>query len=106
MDGKIPVHSSLFSVQRPVQYLVAISRFMTAIFGEIDKWVPMSPNRVTRISWTSTDVTASLQGAPNETFAIWYMYKSKADSVTCHLTNQGLGAFRINGEQGYVTCSA
>ena len=78
---------------------------MTTIFGEFDKWVPMSPQRVSKLTWTDDVIAANLQGASNESFTMWYMFKSKVDSVTCNLDSSGEGSLEINGKLGHVTCA-
>ena len=77
---------------------------MTVIFGEMDKWVPVSPKRVLSISWTNETVTAPLKGATNETFDFWYMLGSKADMVTCTLNSTGAATFKMDNILGIATC--
>ena len=77
---------------------------MTVIFGEMDKWVPVSPKRVLNISWTNETVTAPLKGTANETFDFWYMLGSKADMVTCTLNSTGAATFKMDNTLGIATC--
>ena len=79
-------------------------RFMTVIFGEMDKWVPMSPKRVLSISWTNETVIAPLQGAANETFDFWYILGSKMDMVTCRVSSNGSAIFKMDKTLGIATC--
>lgn len=78
--------------------------FMTVIFGQMDKWVPMSPKRVLSISWTNETVIAPLQGAANETFDFWYILGSKMDMVTCRLSSNGSAVFKMDKTLGIATC--
>ena len=77
---------------------------MTVIFGEMNKWVPMSPKRVLSISWTNETVTVPLWGAVNETFDFWYILGSKVDMVTCMLSLNGSAIFKMDNNLGIVTC--
>ena len=79
---------------------------MTVIFGEMDKWVPMSPERVLDIAWTNDTVTAPLQGAANETFDFWYMLGSKIEMVTCSLNSTGSATFKMDNILGIATCGS
>ncbi|KAL4218854.1 hypothetical protein ACF0H5_021442 [Mactra antiquata] len=78
--------------------------FMTTIFGELDKWAPMSPQRVVSVSWTNDTVTAPLIGAPKETFNFWYLLGSKLDAVTCQLSINGTVMFKMDRDLGIATC--
>jgi hypothetical protein len=77
---------------------------MTVIIGEMDKWAPVSHQRIQDITWTNTTVTAPLVGAPNESFDFWYILTSKGGSVTCNLNQSGHAVFKMDSSKGVVTC--
>ncbi|XP_052789947.1 uncharacterized protein LOC128224213 isoform X2 [Mya arenaria] len=78
--------------------------FETAILGELDKWAPMSPQRVTSLTWTSSTVTSELVGAPFEQFDFWYILGSKQNAVTCKLGATGAATFMLDNDLGIATC--
>ena len=77
---------------------------MTTLLGELDKWVPMSPQRILNLNWTNDAIVAGLQGAPNESFDMWYVLKGKVDSVTCKIDRSGSGSLKVDGIKGIVSC--
>ena len=70
----------------------------------MDKWAPVSHQRIEDITWTNTTVTAPLIGAPDESFDFWYMLTSKAGSVKCTLDDAGHAVFKMDSSKGVVTC--
>lgn len=78
--------------------------FMTAIIGEMDKWAPVSRQRIQDITWTNDTVSAPLMGAPSESFDFWYILGSKGNAVTCKLDGSGKAVFKMDKKLGVATC--
>ncbi|XP_046547847.1 uncharacterized protein LOC124257764 isoform X1 [Haliotis rubra] len=72
-----------------VSPVLTINGKQVLIQGELDKWVPMSPQRVTDIN-IADDITISLTGAAHETVSFWFNVDGKSSSVTCTLGAGGL----------------
>lgn len=55
-------------------YLFNCSSNPIALLGELDKFVPISPQRVSDISITTNDIKIELKGETGEkvTFTVWY----------------------------------
>ncbi|XP_071115649.1 uncharacterized protein [Haliotis cracherodii] len=64
------------------------------IQGELDKWVPMSPQRVTGIN-IADDITISLTGAAKEKVSFWFNVDGKSTPVACTLGAGGLATLRF-----------
>ncbi|XP_067661068.1 uncharacterized protein [Haliotis asinina] len=72
-----------------VSPVLTINGKQVLIQGELDKWVPMSPQRVTAIN-IADDITISLTGAAYETVSFWFNVDGKSSPVTCTLGAAGL----------------
>jgi hypothetical protein len=60
------------------------------ILGELSKWVPMSPQRVTDISTTATGFSISLRGAAREAVEMWFADSDdRLVKVDCQLSDAG-----------------
>lgn len=53
-----------------------------AIYGEHDKFVPMSPQRVTDIIYTEDDMVLQLVGVPSEKVVVSYLLDGMQKNVT------------------------
>ena len=51
--------------------------------GELSKYVPMSPRRVSGIQVTSADITLLVEGAVGESVTMFYSVDGQVRSVTC-----------------------
>ncbi|XP_041369682.1 uncharacterized protein LOC121383654 [Gigantopelta aegis] len=67
----------------------------TVILGELDKWVPVSPQRVTNIM-VDDDVTVRVTGAPKEAINFWFAVNNKPLLVKCILGNSGFATIRLH----------
>ncbi|XP_067661072.1 uncharacterized protein [Haliotis asinina] len=67
-----------------VSPILTINGKQVLIQGELDKWVPMSPQRVTDIN-IADDITISLSGGVHETVSFWFNEDGKSSPVTCTL---------------------
>ncbi|XP_046547865.1 uncharacterized protein LOC124257770 isoform X1 [Haliotis rubra] len=72
-----------------VSPVLTINGKQVLIQGELDKWVPMSPQRVTAIN-IADDITISLTGAAHETASFWFNVDGKSSPVICTLGAAGL----------------
>ncbi|XP_046547850.1 uncharacterized protein LOC124257765 isoform X2 [Haliotis rubra] len=77
-----------------VSPVLTINGKQVLIQGELDKWVPMSPQRVTDIN-IAEDITISLTGAVHETVSFWFNVDGKSSPVTCTLGAGGLATLRF-----------
>lgn len=59
------------------------------ILGELSKWVPVSPMRVTRMTLSSEDVQVFLSGAPGEAVEFSYLADTKMTRVNCVMSSAG-----------------
>jgi len=68
----------------------------TVLLGELDKWVPVSPNRINKIITTSTQTSIQITGSPEEVVTFYfYNSNSQLDSITCEFTNFGTANINI-----------
>ncbi|XP_071096653.1 uncharacterized protein [Haliotis cracherodii] len=67
-----------------VSPVLKINGKQVLIQGELDKWVPMSPQRVTDIN-VADDITISLTGAARETVQFWFNVDGVSSPLTCTL---------------------
>ncbi|XP_071096650.1 uncharacterized protein [Haliotis cracherodii] len=67
-----------------VSPVLKINGKQVLIQGELDKWVPMSPQRVTDIN-VADDITISLTGAAYETVKFWFNVDGVSSPLTCTL---------------------
>jgi len=58
--------------------------------GEMDKWVPMSPQRVRQIYITSDEMMITLAGGAHEVVKFAYAVNGQLQSTTCTLSSFGL----------------
>lgn len=72
--------------------------------GEIDKWAPISPQRVKGISWNDTYVIVPLDGAPGEQFDFYCLLQSKLAAATCKIPASGRATFKIDSYLGDALC--
>ncbi|XP_046547852.1 uncharacterized protein LOC124257767 isoform X1 [Haliotis rubra] len=72
-----------------VSPVLTVNGKQVLIQGELDKWVPMSPQRVTDIN-IADDITINLTGAAHETVSFWFNVDGKSSPVTCTLGAAGL----------------
>ncbi|KAH3797073.1 uncharacterized protein LOC127837128 [Dreissena polymorpha] len=96
-----------FTTESPALYHVSQGIpgwFQTTILGELDKWVPVSPQRVQDITWTDDTVTAPLMGAPKEQFDFWFILGSKENKVICVIGVDGTATFKMDLNLGIATC--
>lgn len=63
------------------------------ILGEVDKWVPLSPQRIRAIS-TGSDIIMSLAGSPGENLRIAFTENGKLQFVQCTLDSAGTATLR------------
>ncbi|XP_046547851.1 uncharacterized protein LOC124257766 [Haliotis rubra] len=78
-----------------VSPVLSINGKQVLIQGELDKWVPMSPQRVTGIN-IADDITISLTGAAHETVSFWFNVDGKSSPVTCTLGAGGLATLSFS----------
>ncbi|KAL5016032.1 hypothetical protein ScPMuIL_005621 [Solemya velum] len=72
------------------------------IYGEEDKWVPMSPQRVLRIATTNDDITLTVKGSFEETVKFAFIEWSSGSSlrsVTCTFGPSGQAVIRYSSSQ-------
>ena len=74
------------------------------MLGELDKWVPMSKQRLIDLTWTDTDIQGVMNGAPLEKFDFYYILSTKENSVSCMLDEFGYAVLRMNKALGTVKC--
>ncbi|KAK3600158.1 hypothetical protein CHS0354_012281 [Potamilus streckersoni] len=70
------------------------------VLGELDKWVPISPQRVSEIEVTTDDVHVKMMGVPGEAFDFWYIYKNETYTAKCLINPEGSAVFIMR----YGTC--
>ncbi|XP_048237369.1 uncharacterized protein LOC125372210 [Haliotis rufescens] len=61
---------------------------VVVVLGELDKWVPMSPQRVVWIRM-DTDVSIRITGAPSEVVTFWFSLNDQVVTVKCILGPKG-----------------
>ena len=69
-----------FTVKKSIQLLFLPLDFRSesvSLLGEMDKLVPLSPQRTTQVSVSTSDVEVKLLGVPGETI-VYYVYKRSA----------------------------
>jgi hypothetical protein len=54
-----------------------------ALIGEQSKWVPVSPNRVLKITSENSQLQVQIQGAANETVEFSFMINEQLTKVEC-----------------------
>ncbi|XP_046561027.1 uncharacterized protein LOC124270048 [Haliotis rubra] len=59
------------------------------IQGELDKWVPMSPQRVVDITVDSSDIIVRIAGASNEQVFFWFNTDGVSQRVGCFVDETG-----------------
>ncbi|XP_064616875.1 uncharacterized protein LOC135480876 [Liolophura sinensis] len=63
------------------------------ILGEVDKWVPLSPQRIRTIS-TGSDIIMSLAGSPEEKLRLAFIENGKLRFMQCTLDSAGTATLR------------
>ena len=64
--------------------------------GEPEKWVPVSPQRVTSIRWDQDDVTVHLKGAAQEKVNFAFTLGGLRGKYTCELSETGTTAISFH----------
>ena len=59
------------------------------LHGELDKWVPMSSKRVSRIEVSSKNVELYITGGVGEKVTFTHMYGGQVSMVTCTISQAG-----------------
>ncbi|XP_067662761.1 uncharacterized protein [Haliotis asinina] len=59
------------------------------IQGELDKWVPMSPQRVVDINVDSNDITVRIAGAESEQVLFWFNTDGVSQRIGCFISETG-----------------
>ncbi|XP_048245597.1 uncharacterized protein LOC124128193 [Haliotis rufescens] len=72
-----------------VSPVVTFQGHQVLIQGELDKWVPMSPQRVVDINVDSNDINVRITGGALEEVKFWFNTDGVSKSVTCYLGNTG-----------------
>ncbi len=83
-------------------YIIFFRKSELLLLGEISKWIAMSPQRVTKISFNHEDFNVFLQGASGETVVFYYVHKSKADSLKCVLSKDGTAWISLADKKCYA----
>ncbi|XP_046337463.2 uncharacterized protein LOC124119101 [Haliotis rufescens] len=91
MSGCSTVDFCLFYVS-PV---LKVQGKQVLVQGELAKWVPMSPQRVTDIS-IGDDILISLKGAAAESVAFWFNVDGASSPLTCTLGQDGRASLSFN----------
>lgn len=60
-----------------------------AIYGEHDKYVPMSPQRITDIIYTETDMVLEVAGVASENVTISYLMDGQLKHITQVFSSSG-----------------
>ncbi|VDI03427.1 Hypothetical predicted protein [Mytilus galloprovincialis] len=85
-NGKYPLNlNGCTSDQFCLFYLspiIIVGQHTIAIYGEHDKFVPMSPQRVTDIIYTEDDMVLQLVGVPSEKVVVSYLLDGMQKNVT------------------------
>ena len=58
--------------------------------GELDRWVPVSGQRITGLDVTPSDVTLQLTGASNESVEMMFLEGAMNVKIACTLGKDGL----------------
>ncbi|XP_062608013.1 uncharacterized protein LOC134269826, partial [Saccostrea cucullata] len=59
------------------------------IFGEISKWVPMSPERVTNIVHAEINMRVGIRGKPGETVTMAFLVNNSTRRSSCQIDTSG-----------------
>ena len=65
------------------------------LLGELDKFVPMSPQRVTSISSSTEDIMLTLSGIPKETVTMTISVDSGYHAVKCVIGEGGTAVISV-----------
>ena len=68
------------------------------MIGEVNKWVPMSSQRVKAIDVGSSDVKVELEGVKDEVINFHIMYAGKSMVFTCKFRGDGLAILSLNNK--------
>lgn len=67
----------------------------TILYGELSKWVPISPKRVTEIHFSLDDIYVTLQGGSGERVVFSYSIDGQMSHTECVLSGEGTGTLQI-----------
>ncbi|XP_069122155.1 uncharacterized protein [Argopecten irradians] len=75
------------------------------VLGEINKWVPMSPQRVSLVVRGETTVDVVVTGEPDEELEMTFLINNLVKNFVCQLGPSGQATFStsISGCTGYVS---
>ncbi|XP_076436393.1 uncharacterized protein LOC143275932 isoform X2 [Babylonia areolata] len=76
------------------------------LLGELEKWVPVSPQRVHQIRKTPLSLTLTLRGQVGETVTLTYLKDGVLRNVTVVMDSAGQGTVRITGRIPATTSGA
>ena len=65
------------------------------LYGELNKWVPMSPKRVTRITVASDDLVVTLTGGAMEIVTFTYAVGGQMYNTDCVMSAAGTATLSV-----------
>ncbi len=65
------------------------------LLGELDKWVPMSPQRVTGMTIDQGDIHIRISGGVRERPTFTYIWDNKTYQATCVIGESGTALIKI-----------
>ncbi|ESO98846.1 hypothetical protein LOTGIDRAFT_231210 [Lottia gigantea] len=68
-----------------VSPVLTIGNHKIVILGEISKWVPVSPQRVTQINQDSNELTIDITGQPGESVPFYFNIDGQTNTINCAL---------------------
>ena len=93
--------SNIFSnFSHALRYVLCICRSEEVIIlGELNKWVVMSPQRITSITLSTDDIQMSLTGAINEQVNMSFQVSGKMTSILCVMGKSGTSSLSLKDHQ-------
>ncbi|XP_071115644.1 uncharacterized protein [Haliotis cracherodii] len=75
-----------------VSPVVTFQGHQVLIQGELDKWVPMSPQRVVDINVDVSDINVRIAGGANEIVNFWFNTDGVSKGLTCDINDSGFAS--------------
>jgi len=81
---------------------IHIRNHTIALLGDMDKWVPMSEQRVVSVWKHNTSLAVTLRGQPAEAIQFWYLLDGEVKTVIGEADDKGCVTLKIFPQSGWT----